>query len=413
MIRLIPTSLGPIALGITLGVTSSLVAPAEASAIPAFARRYETTCHSCHQFHYPRLNSFGRRFRENGYQYPDGAEDPARAKRMVEPGTLAEVLTVFKEVPLSLRAQVFGVGRADAPKRDQPIFDYRLFSFLIGGGSVAKDVSFFFTWTPFPDPSVHQARIGLHNIGKRWLGEGSLNVRAGALFLLDFQRPGHRFLAPGPNSVSGVTVGMNGFNLDEPTLGVHVYGRPLSGPLLYEVALVSGDHDEAFTDRDDWKDVFARLSYTLFFNSQHEVTVGTFGYRGRSDIEANIGGIDLAFRDDFYIAGLDLEVDVGPLNLTGMAYYSRHSDPSPERESVEFSAVRAEAFWQITSTWVTSLRYEQVIAAAEHSEMRRQQIAPHLTYVIATNVLATVAWRYDLLAPRRGSSWVGVLESTF
>ncbi len=44
-------------------------APPRAQAIPAFARKYETSCLTCHTV-YPRLNPFGEAFRRNGYRFP-------------------------------------------------------------------------------------------------------------------------------------------------------------------------------------------------------------------------------------------------------------------------------------------------------------------------------------------------------
>jgi hypothetical protein len=46
-----------------------LVAPRAAHAIPAFARKYETSCLTCHTV-YPKLNPFGEAFRRNGYRFP-------------------------------------------------------------------------------------------------------------------------------------------------------------------------------------------------------------------------------------------------------------------------------------------------------------------------------------------------------
>jgi hypothetical protein len=43
--------------------------PSPAQAIPAFARKYETSCETCHTI-YPRLNPFGEAFRRNGYRFP-------------------------------------------------------------------------------------------------------------------------------------------------------------------------------------------------------------------------------------------------------------------------------------------------------------------------------------------------------
>ncbi|MEI6092042.1 MAG: hypothetical protein WCR42_16445, partial [bacterium] len=37
-------------------------------AIPAFSRKYSTSCITCHSV-YPKLNPFGEAFRINGYKY--------------------------------------------------------------------------------------------------------------------------------------------------------------------------------------------------------------------------------------------------------------------------------------------------------------------------------------------------------
>jgi hypothetical protein len=52
-----------------LGVILFAAAPRAASAIPAFARKYETSCLTCHSV-YPRLTPFGEAFRRNGYRFP-------------------------------------------------------------------------------------------------------------------------------------------------------------------------------------------------------------------------------------------------------------------------------------------------------------------------------------------------------
>lgn len=46
-----------------------LAGPRAADAIPAFARKYETSCLTCHSV-YPRLTPFGEAFRRNGYRFP-------------------------------------------------------------------------------------------------------------------------------------------------------------------------------------------------------------------------------------------------------------------------------------------------------------------------------------------------------
>ena len=65
-----------------LAALTLLASPRPASAIPAFARKYETSCLTCHSI-YPRLNPFGEAFRRNGYRFPGVDSD------YVKQGTVA------------------------------------------------------------------------------------------------------------------------------------------------------------------------------------------------------------------------------------------------------------------------------------------------------------------------------------
>ncbi len=54
---------------VALSVLSPFVRPA--NALPVFARKYHTSCMTCHEM-FPRLNAFGEAFRLNGFRWPDG-----------------------------------------------------------------------------------------------------------------------------------------------------------------------------------------------------------------------------------------------------------------------------------------------------------------------------------------------------
>ncbi len=56
----------------------ALLAPRNGYAIPAFARKYQTSCQTCHVA-IPALTPFGEAFRQNGYRFPAGT-DPAMTK---------------------------------------------------------------------------------------------------------------------------------------------------------------------------------------------------------------------------------------------------------------------------------------------------------------------------------------------
>ena len=50
-----------------------------AHAIPAFARKYQTSCQTCHTI-FPKLNSFGNAFRLAGYRMPKETEEMVKDK---------------------------------------------------------------------------------------------------------------------------------------------------------------------------------------------------------------------------------------------------------------------------------------------------------------------------------------------
>ena len=59
-----------------VGIAMYFVAIRDAGAVPSFARKYQTSCQTCHTI-YPVLNPFGEAFRRDGYRFPSqgGSED--------------------------------------------------------------------------------------------------------------------------------------------------------------------------------------------------------------------------------------------------------------------------------------------------------------------------------------------------
>ena len=64
----------------TAVVSVALLAIAStAQAVPAFARKYQTSCQTCHSM-FPKLNAFGEAFRLRGYRMPGQTEDMVKEK---------------------------------------------------------------------------------------------------------------------------------------------------------------------------------------------------------------------------------------------------------------------------------------------------------------------------------------------
>src|ERR1700758_5288537 len=54
-------------------VVSALVMPPRSFAIPAFSRLYNTSCSTCH-LDFPKLNDFGKAFKDAGFKFPTDDE---------------------------------------------------------------------------------------------------------------------------------------------------------------------------------------------------------------------------------------------------------------------------------------------------------------------------------------------------
>src|SRR5271169_5107541 len=58
---------------LTLVTFALLVMVPSGKAIPAFSRKYQTSCTTCHN-NYPELNDFGQAFKKNGFKFPKDDE---------------------------------------------------------------------------------------------------------------------------------------------------------------------------------------------------------------------------------------------------------------------------------------------------------------------------------------------------
>jgi len=75
--RSVMDGLAPV--GAVLFLLSFLLVSRSADAVPAFARKYQTSCQTCHIV-FPKLNAFGEAFRLRGYRLPGETEEQIKEK---------------------------------------------------------------------------------------------------------------------------------------------------------------------------------------------------------------------------------------------------------------------------------------------------------------------------------------------
>ena len=126
---------------LTLGVFGTVallaaMAARQADAIPAFARRYQLSCSTCHA-PFPRLKPYGNDFASRGFRMEDPSQEPTRATYDVgDPW-----LMLARELPLAIRLD----GYASWKENAEADVDFETpWSFkLLSGGPIAKNISYY------------------------------------------------------------------------------------------------------------------------------------------------------------------------------------------------------------------------------------------------------------------------------
>lgn len=353
-----------------------LCGASEVFAIPAFARKYETACSTCHADVWPALNAFGRLVKENGYQYPAGAEAVARERGALQPGAPGERLQVLRELPLAVRATGSARLSPDPIASGRSGMDLRPLESLrvLVGAAVWKDVSFFAAADVVPRAQLHHAAVGVHNL----LGEGTLSLRAGRFLLLDFLRPEHRELTGAGNPAATVRVGLNPAALDDSHLGIDAYGRWRR--LFFEVALLQGAlAGDGLSDRDSYKDLFGQLQLSF-----QPLTFGALGYLGRAQLLDTAHATAVRFTDRFWRAGAHAELDAGPVTLFALLVRGRHEDPLGTGRGAGYWGVRLELDAHLNRELLAIIRYDAV-SSPDAPALERSQVTTHLTFLALTH----------------------------
>jgi len=104
-------------------------------AIPAFARKYQMTCKTCHS-PFPKLKDYGEEFAGNGFVIKD--KDAPRY--YVDTGD--DFLSLLRDLPIALRLEGF-VTYNNANSQQLDFTSPYLLKFL-SGGAITKNIAYYF-----------------------------------------------------------------------------------------------------------------------------------------------------------------------------------------------------------------------------------------------------------------------------
>lgn len=310
-------------LTVTFSIVFGLLFLSQAAlAIPAFARKYGFNCNMCHVA-FPRLNDWGQRFRDNGYQVPGQA---GLEKTVFETG-----------IPLALRTNtgysVYGNGDGTAA-------GFHIYSLdLLAAGVLHKNISFFFVYTPridepaadFAGPgngnnptqlaAVESANVVFSNIIR-----DKLNLRIGRF------EPGFQLLSSKrlyyvlqPYEIYNFAGTRNSFDFSANHIGIEASGRFKPG-LKYALGYINGTG--ANPDNNRFNDVYLALSKTFGPGEGQSAgqRVGVFGYLGwqptdfSGSIVSPVGDVNGHDNRSFTRVGGDVSLNWRTVNLQAMAF---------------------------------------------------------------------------------------------
>ena len=342
-----------------------LVSAPKSSAIPAFSRKYQTSCTTCHN-NYPELNDFGLVFKKNGFKFPKDDElfikEPpvmlgSKAQKEAFPGAVYPG-EIPGFLPVAFRYSGNFNWNASQPQPVQatsfvPHTDMFVPNTLtiIAAGSMGPNMAFWIdndisAGGSGANGGLGDAYLRYNDIGRIFhLPKNSFNVRFGQ-FELDLPFTQARSVYPTAYDVFGETaVGQgpacsatqttcqttnNPFFLGTPQRGIEFGGYPNNGNFTWSVAVVDGTNSayglQNTLSARNTKDVYLRVSEQFNLERDPEsrkaiqaagptgphdhtsVRLGAFYYHGNN--EFNYGSSQFAFlgtiSEPFYRAGGDI-----------------------------------------------------------------------------------------------------------
>jgi hypothetical protein len=333
----------------------------EVSAIPAFARKYKTSCTTCHTVITQR-NSYGEAFRRNGYILPE------QNTRLIKEQPLSLGAEAWKEVwpdavwpgdipssfPISALSNMrFNYNIPESMKGKQAQFNFPQIFQLVFGGTFDESIGFFGEWIAYIEgsntPSLGRLFLQFNSI----IGPKRLfNIKIGRFEpgITDGYTSNQRLTLEYP--VTQGNYASTDWRPRNSQSGIELNGV-LNHRIHYALGVVNGD-SKTVESNSDRKDIFGRVAYKFggmgfdgkFLDNDSSQSdpsrddsfiLGLYGYLGDAQKTTTTGnlytnnfnrmGIDaqLKFKDGALLGGLILGNDEKPFNdnreLKSISYF--------------------------------------------------------------------------------------------
>jgi hypothetical protein len=441
-------SAGLTASGILATITLSLFMPDQAQAIPAFARKYNVNCTTCHTAP-PILNQFGQRFLENGYQMPGTEDGGIIGKKKLGDLSLDDVTNYLAFRLIVNAVQNWSVKKENSADglENKTEFTFPGNFMMYAGGAATKNVGFmvklmhdireggmavergFVTFNNLG--GVHNLvhlRVGKYDPStfssyatvRQQLGGVGASFTGGcaAFSPCTLTRPG---LAPsafatkfyGLYDRSGNVLSPFGAALYNSVaeVGIDIHGRPFGDWFLYQVGILNGAK-ESFGDSNKGKDIYGMVRFDLARSNDFSANVSGFMYHGNSNAKVQtqddvnwhrwgVSGRATYKMLDFYAAYAVDKINNTPTALSGLF-----------DSTASGLTIGADAY--VMDRLLLSARYDNLDAGGMLDQRKSATfIGLNATYFLRTNIYLFVRDDFNIRRSEGGDHGARNLRNAF
>ncbi len=438
-----------------------LAALPRSEAIPAFSRKYQTSCSTCHS-NFPELNDFGLAFKKNGFKFPKDDElfvkEPpvllgAKAQKEAFPKAIYPG-EIPGSIPIGFRYSGFAAYNSKQPLAlgflpRTDLFTPNTFT-IISAGSFGPTMSWWIdddisAGGSGADGGLGDGYLKVNDVG-HYIGlpKDALNLRFGQ-FEMDLPFTQARTINPTDYDIydeaaiapTGVGTTNNPFVLGAPQRGLEIGGYPNDGNFWWSAGVFDGSNDSTAlrNTKDVFVNVWKQFNLDRDRNARKEVQaagptgprdhtsfrIGGFYYYGRNALNTDgtlFTGLP-SLHEPFYRAGADFRFRYHNFELYGLGMYGHDAnlELNPAGTGfvptvpVTFSGGFGEAEYWIYPWLIGLMRYDVVNSPTDFQSQNvpttrdtRNRFSPGFQVLVRANIKALFEYQYRWQQPNPSST---------
>ena len=374
-------------------------------AIPAFARKYNMSCKTCHS-PFPALKPYGDEFAGNGFQLKD--KDAPRY--YVETGD--EDLSLIRDFPIAARLEGYVTYNKD--KSDQSDFYAPLLFKLMTGGAITKDVAYYVYYIlESGEPGkIEDAWFMFNN-----LFGTELDFTVGQFQVCDPLFKRELRLTRDDYYIYKVRPGASMVDLTYDRGIIFNYGFESGTDLVLEVVNGSGIGEGFLNgnfDNDKYKNFFGRISQ----DAGEHLRVGAMGYWGKEE-RTYVTNETRYVKNGIWMLGADATLNYETLELNlqfihrdddNPNFLNEFNDPDLERR-IKTNGGFAELIYRPEgdeSDWYSVALFNWIESG--QTDLNLKQLGVHFGYLLRRNIRLVAEYSQNFTA-KYGTIGVGFVTA--